>query len=59
MKRAALSDPVFRQSVEAKIPLGSLGQPEDCIGVCHLLVSDAASMITGASIRVDGGWTAL
>jgi NAD(P)-dependent dehydrogenase (short-subunit alcohol dehydrogenase family) len=59
MTRAALSDPVFRQSVEAKIPLGRLGQPEDCVGVCQLLVSDAASMITGASIRIDGGWTAL
>jgi len=59
MTRAALADPVFRQSVEAKIPLGRLGQPDDCIGVCKLLISDEASMITGTSIRVDGGWTAL
>jgi NAD(P)-dependent dehydrogenase (short-subunit alcohol dehydrogenase family) len=59
MTRAALADPVFRHSVEAKIPLGRLGQPDDCIGVCKLLISDEASMITGASIRVDGGWTAL
>jgi NAD(P)-dependent dehydrogenase (short-subunit alcohol dehydrogenase family) len=59
MTRAALSDPAFRQSVEAKIPLGRLGQPDDCIGVCKLLISDEASMITGTSIRVDGGWTAL
>lgn len=59
MTRAALSDPAFRQSVEAKIPLGRLGQCDDCIGVCKLLISDEASMITGASIRVDGGWTAL
>ena len=59
MTRAALSDPAFRQSVEAKIPLGRLGQPDDCIGMCKLLISDEASMITGTSIRVDGGWTAL
>ena len=59
MTRVALSDPAFRQSVEAKIPLGRLGQPDDCIGVCKLLISDEASMITGTSIRVDGGWTAL
>ncbi|HAY55512.1 MAG TPA: 2-deoxy-D-gluconate 3-dehydrogenase, partial [Gammaproteobacteria bacterium] len=41
------------------IPLGRLGQPEDCIGICRLLISDQAEMITGASIKVDGGWTAL
>lgn len=59
MTRASLSDPVFRKSIEAKIPLGRLGQPDDCIGVCKLLISDDTSMITGASIRVDGSWTAL
>ena len=59
MTREALSDQAFRRSVEANIPLGHLGQPEDCIGICQLLISDQAEMITGASIRVDGGWTAL
>jgi len=59
MTREALSDQIFRQSVEANIPLGRLGQPEDCIGICRLLISDQAEMITGASIKVDGGWTAL
>ena len=59
MTREALSDQIFRQSVEANIPLGRLGQPEDCVGICRLLISDQAEMITGASIKVDGGWTAL
>jgi NAD(P)-dependent dehydrogenase (short-subunit alcohol dehydrogenase family) len=59
MTREALSNQIFRQSVEANIPLGRLGQPEDCVGICRLLISDQAEMITGASIKVDGGWTAL
>ena len=36
-----------------------IGQLEDCIGICRLLISDQAEMITGGSIKIDGGWTAL
>lgn len=59
MTRDALSDDQFRKAVEAKIPLGRLGQPNDCVGICKFLVSNESAMITGTSIKVDGGWTAL
>ncbi|MGA1155761.1 MAG: SDR family NAD(P)-dependent oxidoreductase, partial [Burkholderiaceae bacterium] len=58
MTAKALEDSVFRESVVSKIPLGRLGTPNDYLGVCLLLASDAGGFITGASFRVDGGWTA-
>lgn len=36
-------------------PMKRLGQPEDLVGVCILLASDAASYINGAQVPVDGG----
>jgi NAD(P)-dependent dehydrogenase (short-subunit alcohol dehydrogenase family) len=53
-----LADAAFRAEVEAQIPLGRLGQPEDVAGAAVYLASDAAALVTGASLRVDGGWTA-
>lgn len=58
MTAKALEDPIFRESVTAKIPLGRLGLPSDYLGICLLLASEAGSLITGSSFRVDGGWTA-
>lgn len=40
------------------IPLGRQGTPEDIAGVALFLASDLASYVSGASIVVDGGWTA-
>ena len=51
-------DAAFKASVLAKIKLGRLGRVEDLMGACVFLASDAASLITGTSIVVDGGWTA-
>ncbi|HEX8234831.1 MAG TPA: SDR family oxidoreductase [Abditibacteriaceae bacterium] len=39
------------------LPLGRVGQPEDCGGVAVLLCSEAGSYITGQTIYVDGGFT--
>ncbi len=53
----ALSDPAYRQKVEAQIPAGRIGQPDDCVGACLLLASDAGAYVNGAVLRVDGGWS--
>lgn len=53
-----LADEAFRISVLSSIPLGRVGTPADVVGAVIFLASPAAAMITGSSIRVDGGWTA-
>jgi NAD(P)-dependent dehydrogenase (short-subunit alcohol dehydrogenase family) len=54
-----LDDPAFRHDVMAKIPLGRLGQVEEVANAVLFLASPAASLITGDSLKTDGGWTAL
>ena len=51
-------DERFRETVLAKIALGRLGAVEDITGAALYLASDAAGMVTGTSLKVDGGWTA-
>jgi NAD(P)-dependent dehydrogenase (short-subunit alcohol dehydrogenase family) len=53
-----LSDPDFRAWVLGKIKLGRLGRLEDIMGPVVFLASDAAELMTGSSLMVDGGWTA-
>ncbi|MCC6175876.1 MAG: SDR family oxidoreductase [Chloroflexi bacterium] len=50
-----LNDPEGRARIEGRIPLGRVGQPEDCAGAAVLICSDAGSYITGADLFVDGG----
>jgi NAD(P)-dependent dehydrogenase (short-subunit alcohol dehydrogenase family) len=52
-----LADPEFRNWVLSKIKLGRLGRVEDIMGPIVFLASDAAAMMTGTSLMVDGGWT--
>ena len=51
----ALADPEYKKAIEAKIPVGYIGQPEDCAALALLLCSDAGRYITGADYLVDGG----
>ena len=53
-----LSEPTFRSFVLSKIALGRLGRVEEVMGAVVFLASDAASLITGSALMVDGGWTA-
>jgi NAD(P)-dependent dehydrogenase (short-subunit alcohol dehydrogenase family) len=56
---AALADPAFRAEVEDRIAgLHRIGRPMDVAGAVVFLASPAASLITGATILIDGGWTA-
>jgi NAD(P)-dependent dehydrogenase (short-subunit alcohol dehydrogenase family) len=38
-------------------PMGRVGQPEEIASVVHFLASDAASLMTGAIVLADGGYT--
>lgn len=44
--------------IASKIKLGRVGEVEDIMGAVAFLASDAAALITGTSLLVDGGWTA-
>jgi NAD(P)-dependent dehydrogenase (short-subunit alcohol dehydrogenase family) len=55
----ALGNPAFRADVVDRIAaLHRIGQPSDVTGAVVFLASPAASLITGTTITVDGGWTA-
>jgi NAD(P)-dependent dehydrogenase (short-subunit alcohol dehydrogenase family) len=53
-----LADEAFKKQVLSKIKLGRVGQVGDLTGAIVYLASDASSLMTGASILIDGGWTA-
>ncbi|MBO6604478.1 MAG: SDR family oxidoreductase [Roseicyclus sp.] len=52
------NDPEKRAWIESKIKLPRVAEVEDIMGAVLFLACDASAMVTGASIRVDGGWTA-
>jgi NAD(P)-dependent dehydrogenase (short-subunit alcohol dehydrogenase family) len=55
----ALADPVFRADVLERIAgLHRVGEPMEVVGAVIFLASPAASLITGDTIMIDGGWTA-
>lgn len=55
----ALSDPAFRADVIERIAgLHRIGEPMEVAGAVVFLASPAASLITGHTILIDGGWTA-
>jgi NAD(P)-dependent dehydrogenase (short-subunit alcohol dehydrogenase family) len=56
---ADLADPAFKDDVVERIAgIHRIGQPMDVAGAVVFLASPAASLITGTTLLVDGGWTA-
>jgi NAD(P)-dependent dehydrogenase (short-subunit alcohol dehydrogenase family) len=53
-----LANPERAAWVASKIKLGRVGEVTDIMGAVAFLASDAAALITGTSLIVDGGWTA-
>lgn len=58
MTAPMLADPAFRDYVQSRIALGRVGKLEDVMGAVVFLCSDAAALVTGSALMVDGGWTA-
>jgi NAD(P)-dependent dehydrogenase (short-subunit alcohol dehydrogenase family) len=58
MTEPMFADPAFRAMVMDMIPLRQLATPEDVAAAVVFLASDEARMITGDSLKIDGGWTA-
>ena len=54
----ALEDQAFRADVLSRIALGRIGEPMEVAGAVVFLASPAASLITGDTLLIDGGWTA-
>ena len=53
------ADPIATQWIIDKTPMGRFAEPEELAGAFLFLASPAASMVTGPTLAVDGGWTAV
>ena len=57
--QALLEDEAIRKEVVGRIPLGRVAEPEDIAGSVVFLASPASDFVTGHTLLVDGGWTAI
>jgi NAD(P)-dependent dehydrogenase (short-subunit alcohol dehydrogenase family) len=58
LTKPMLDDPEFREFVLGMIPMKKLASLDDVVSAVLYLVSPGAGMVTGLSLKVDGGWTA-
>ena len=59
LTQATFDDEKLREDLLSRIPLGRVGKPEDVVGAVVYLASPSADLVTGSTLLVDGGWTAL
>ena len=52
------ADNPHSEAIMALLPLKRLGQPDDIAGMVAYLVGPEAGFVTGASLSIDGGYTA-
>ena len=52
-------DVAFKEDVNNRILLDGLSQPKDTSGAVLYLASNLSNFVTGETIKVDGGWTAI
>lgn len=57
LTESTLSRPDWAAELLHRIPIGRFGEPDDIVGAVAFLLSDAASLITGHTITIDGGYT--
>jgi 3-oxoacyl-[acyl-carrier protein] reductase len=58
-ERNLREDPAYREHWAGVIPTGRVGEPGDVASALCYLVSPEAAMVTGHTLVVDGGWTAV
>ncbi len=58
MAEMAFPTPESKQSMLSRIPVGRFGEPSEVAAAVLFLASSEAGMITGDTIKLDGGWTA-
>jgi 2-deoxy-D-gluconate 3-dehydrogenase len=59
LTRPMFENAEFKADVLGRIPLGRIGKPEDIAGAVVYLASPASDLVTGHTLLVDGGWTAV
>lgn len=58
MTRASYEDPEANRARSERTAIGRWARPEDLVGPCQFLLSDASAYVTGIDLPVDGGWLA-
>ncbi len=58
LTEVTFSNPQRLEWIKSKIKLDRIGEVEDIMGAVLYLACDASALVTGTSLKIDGGWTA-